>query len=150
MYETIKIEGNREYYYNNDNKLVFRYADKTIGYRESEICYPVAQELDRARAIYRYPTTQLIDNVINMQNDESVLKARRYIKYKLLGECSYSDVFCDEITKDIEKGARDNIIRRIENIEEALGRIEDLLTGNKRRAEDLQANIIAASGYPPR
>ena len=150
MFETVKTEGNKEYYYNNDNRLVFRYADETIGYREIEICATLLEELERARAIYRYPTKPLIDNVINMQNTESVLKARRYIKYKLLGECSYNDVFCDEIIKDIEKGAREDLTRRIENIEKALGRIEDLLTGNKRCVEDLQANIIAANGYPPR
>lgn len=92
-YETVETKGNIEFYYNADFKLVSRRADDTKGYRSAELFGDVEAELDRARQLHRYPTKPLIDNVIHIQNTESIEKAILYVKYKLLGEANYLDVY---------------------------------------------------------
>lgn len=92
MFETVKVVGNREYYYNADLKLVFRFADETLGYRLNELDPEIDKLLDKARAKYNYPSKTFIDNIIDMQN-YSTEKAKRYIRYRLLGELNWLDVF---------------------------------------------------------
>jgi len=113
MFETIRIEGNKEFYYNADGKLVFRLADETTEYRNGELRFPVFAEVNKARQLHRYPTRELIDSLIIMQKD-SPEKAARYVKYKLLGECSYLDVFGSEFQNETE----------LKRIQQRLDRIE--------------------------
>lgn len=126
MWETVRTEGNKEFYYNADNKLVYRFADETIGYRDSELCPTVKQLLDRARDKHNYPTRPFIDSVIEFQN-ENKIKAINYIKYKLLGECNYLDVFGSDITAQITQEETEERLQRLENkIEQLLKLVENL------------------------
>lgn len=114
MFETVKTEGNKEYYYNADNKLVYRYADETLHYRTEELTTLVHAYLVRARNIHKYPTKEFIDSVIDFQR-ESEKKAVNYIRYRLLGECNYLDVFGPEIGSDIKAESLENRLSEIEN-----------------------------------
>lgn len=96
MFDTIEKIGNLEYFLNADGKKVYRYADDTIGYRSAELLPEVEQYLNRARALHNYPTRPMIDNLIAMQS-ESKRKAVNYVRYRLLGECSYMDVYGGDI-----------------------------------------------------
>lgn len=81
-----------EYYRNADGKLVSQPMDDTDGYRSSEIAPEVSDALNRARKLHHYPSRPMIDNLIHMQ-EFSVEKAVTYVKYRLLGEATYLDVF---------------------------------------------------------
>lgn len=81
-----------EYYRNADGKLVSQPMDDTAGYRSSEIAPEVSDALNRARELHRYPSRPMIDNIIYMQ-EFSIEKAVTYVKYRLLGEATYLDVF---------------------------------------------------------
>lgn len=120
MFETVKTEGNKEYYYNADNKLVYRYADDTIGYRTNEIHNRVQMELDAARKAFRYPTRQLIDAAIEMQY-QNPLQAARYVGYKLQGKFSYMEVFGVD-----EKHERDREAWRDQQLLEIQAEINDI------------------------
>lgn len=100
--QIIKTEGNKEYYYDPDGRLVFQFKDETIGYRDHELFPEILAKLNQAREEGRYPNKRFVDNLVRMQ-EESPLKAYRYIQYKLLGEVSYSAVFGDKALEEYEK-----------------------------------------------
>mgnify|MGYP007128358999 CR=1 FL=1 len=85
-------EKGLEYYKNADGRLVSQLIDETIGYRAAELAPEVTEALDRARAMHNYPSRPMIDNLVHMQ-EASVEKAVTYVKYRLLGEATYLDVF---------------------------------------------------------
>lgn len=66
--------------------------DDTDGYRAYELAPEVSDALNRARELHRYPSRPMIDNLIHMQ-EFSIEKAVTYVKYRLLGEATYLDVF---------------------------------------------------------
>lgn len=119
MFDTIRIEGNKEYFKRADGKVVYRFADETIGYRVDELHPEVIRQLDRARAIYNYPSKPMVDNLIKMQA-EAVQKAINYIKYRLLGECTYTEVFKTDFQKEAEN------VQQAQKIESLERQIEDL------------------------
>ena len=86
------IKNGREYYYNADGKIVSQPVDNFVNYRRSELAPQINEALDRARQRGNYPSRSLIDAVVDMQ-EYSELKALKYVKYKLLGEARYLDVF---------------------------------------------------------
>lgn len=90
--EFVDAEKGLEYYKNADGKLVSQFVDSTVDYRDNELAPEVLREVEKARAIHNYPSHPMIDNLIHMQ-DLSVEKAVTYVKYRLLGEASYIDVF---------------------------------------------------------
>lgn len=92
MREILYIKNGREYFYNPDGRIVSQPVDNSVDYRTSELTPEISEALDRARARGRYPSRELIDSVILMQ-EYSKLKALNYVKYKLLGEARYIDVY---------------------------------------------------------
>ena len=90
--EFVDAEKGLEYYKNADGKLVSQFVDSTVNYRDAELAPEVLREVEKARAIHNYPSRPMIDNLIKMQ-ELSVEKAVTYVKYRLLGEATYLDVF---------------------------------------------------------
>jgi len=123
MYETIERKGNIEYFLNADGKKVMRYADETIGYRVDEIKPELQIVLDKARARYNYPYKETIDTALFYQQ-YSTLKAVRYIKWRLLGECNYLDVYGAEAERDY-----------------SMARHQELLEHSNERIDELHAKI---------
>lgn len=113
-FETIKVEEDKEYFFRPDGKIAFRFRDDTIGYRVDELRPEVMTQLDRARSIYRYPTRPMIDTLVKMQ-EENPQKAVNYVKYKLLGECGYLDVYGKDIQIDCQRAAADEKIIQLES-----------------------------------
>ena len=113
MFDTVKKEGNKEYFYRQDGKMVFRFADDTIGYRYDALRPEVSEQLQRARAVHNYPTRPMVDNLIRMQA-ENPQKAVNYVKYRLLGECGYLDVYGKDIQADCQRAAADEKIKQLE------------------------------------
>ena len=126
MFETVKVENGREWYYNADKKLVSRLCDDTLAYRVKELEPQVINELNKARRIYRYPSKELIDTAIAYQR-ESVKKAVRYVNYKLLGEFKYLDVFG---VAALEEYGRDDLKARLSDLETKIDIIYKILTKN--------------------
>lgn len=100
--QIVKTVGNKEYFYDPDGRLVYRFKDETIGYRDNELLPEILAKLNQAREEGRQPNKKFIDSLINIQA-ESPTKAYRYIQYKLLGEVSYSAVFGDKALEEYEK-----------------------------------------------
>ena len=90
--ETLYVKDGYEYYRNADGRIVDRLCDQTLDYRVGELRPEVVAELDKARAMYRYPTTALVDTVIAYQ-EQSPEKAVNFIRYRLLGAASHVEVF---------------------------------------------------------
>lgn len=84
-----------EYYRLDDGRLVSQPVDNTVNYRTDELAPEVIEVLNQSRAQYWYPSRPMIDSLINMQKS-SVEKAVTYVKYRLLGEATYLDVFGEE------------------------------------------------------
>lgn len=85
-------EKGLEYFRNADGKLVSQPIDDTINYRDAELAPEVLREVQRAREIHNYPSRPMIDNLVHMQG-LSIDKAVKYVRYRLLGEATYLDVF---------------------------------------------------------
>ncbi len=92
MRDVLFVKDGWEYFLNEDGKLVSSTVDAYKDYRRNELPESVNMLLDRARDKDRYPKKALIDNLVSMC-DYSITKAENYVKYKLLGEASYLDVF---------------------------------------------------------
>lgn len=100
--------------------------DEYRDYLRYEIKPEVWEELERARwrwgAINIRPES--IDQIIEYQN-ESKLKAIRFIKYKYLGECTYIEVYGDSAKKEYEESRASMKIaemdKKIDLIIKALG-----------------------------
>lgn len=90
--EFIDEKKGLEYYRLDDGRLVSQPVDDTVNYRTDELAPEVIEVLNRSRARYWYPSRPMIDNLIKMQ-ELSVEKAVTYVKYRLLGEATYLDVF---------------------------------------------------------
>lgn len=112
-------EGNLEYYLNSDGKLVSQQIDLHKDYRRGELLPEVAAELDRARAMKRYPSDKLIDSVIAFQAEHPE-KAVKYIGYRLLGSCGYLEVFGSHAESYYRE------MRHIQQNERMEGKIENL------------------------
>ena len=121
MYETIEIIGDKEYFIRADGKKAFRFTDKSKGYRENELHPDVLEQLNRARLRHNYPSKELIDVVISYQK-EHPQKAVNYIKYRLLGECNYLDVFGQDYSQE-----RDALQYRLENLEKEVAAAREML-----------------------
>lgn len=93
--EFIDEKKGLEYYRLDDGRLVSQPVDDTVNYRTDELAPEVIEVLNRSRARYWYPSRPMIDNLIKMQ-ELSVEKAVTYVKYRLLGEATYLDVFGKE------------------------------------------------------
>lgn len=101
-------------------------ADPYRDYLKSKIDPEVWEHLERARR--RWGSIPIkpeqIDQIIDYQNI-SKKKAIRYIKYKFLGECYYTDVFGPEAEKEycesVANTRIDEIDQKINLIMEALG-----------------------------
>lgn len=93
--EFIDEKKGLEYYRLDDGRLVSQPVDDTVNYRTDELAPEVIEVLNRSRARYWYPSRPMIDNLIKMQ-ELSVEKAVTYVKYRLLGEATYLDVFGQE------------------------------------------------------
>lgn len=92
-YKVEFVNDGKEYYIDPDGRLVYKIADDTLGYRVDELIPELITLLDRARnEKHNYPTREMIDNLIRIQKKEP-LKACNYVKYRLLGELRYVDVF---------------------------------------------------------
>lgn len=92
MRDILYIKDGREYFYNADGKIVSQPVDNSVDYRRSELPPEINKALDRARQKGNYPSRSLINALVDMQ-EYSELKALNYVKYKLLGEARYLDVF---------------------------------------------------------
>ncbi len=119
MFDTIRVEGNKEYFKRADGKIVYRFADETKDYRVDELHPEVIRQLDRAREQYNYPSKPMIDNLIKMQS-QAVQKAVNYVKYRLLGECNYIEVFKTDFDREAEAAHQEaeieNLKRQIEDL----------------------------------
>ena len=125
------VKNGKEYYYNADGKLVFQWADDTVGYRRAELAPEVAKVLDRARSKHNYPTRSMIDNLISLQ-ETAPLKAVNYVRYRLLGELRYIDVFGD-VAEDRYKAERHY---------KTTEQLQNMITGMSAQLEDMQRIIF--------
>ncbi len=127
MFETIETRGNIEYFIRADGKKAMRNADESIGYRIDEMKPELQEVLDRARAMYNYPYRCTIDKALEYQK-HSVLKAVRYIQWRMLGECNYLDVYGAQAEAEFSRHRQQQLLEssneRINELNEKIDKLQ--------------------------
>lgn len=97
-------------------------ADPDRYYRRGEIHPDVWAVLERGRAKRGFPVYRdIIDNAIYLQEHRSVLTARNYLRYILLGEMTYASVFGAQ-AKEYDDQLRH--YRQTEKLEQQMAKME--------------------------
>lgn len=119
--------------YNND-------VTETVDYRKNEIHPDLYSVMDEARYERNMPVpTYAIDKAIRLQNERSVLTACNFIRYFLLHQLSYVDVFGQQA---VEYDRQLEHFKQCENLELKVDILTDMVNDMSVKMSDMQRIIF--------